>query len=245
MSMAAPIDDTPALSVICPAFNEAANLVRFPTELVPVLETLGRTYEIVVVDDGSKDETAQVATDLGPPVRLVRHDRNQGLGAAIRTGIGAARGELIVTLDTDLTFSPDLIPALLDRFDRGDVDVVSGSPTLAGYAKEIPAYRIFVGRAAALVYSTILGAPVTSVSPIFRLYRRKDLLDLDLRAVGFDINAEILFGLIRNKKRVVEIPAPLTQRIHGTSNLNYGREMRRHLRLVLRMLRWKVGLGTP
>jgi len=89
-----------------------------------------------------------------------------------------------------------------------------------------------------------LGTHVTSVSPILRLYRRQDLLDLDLRAVGFDINAEILFGLVRNKKRVAEIPAPLTQRIHGTSNLNYGREMRRHLRLVLRMLKWKMGLST-
>ena len=56
-----------ALSVICPAFNEAANLVRFPTELVPVLESLGLTYEIVVVDDGSKDDTAKVAADLARP----------------------------------------------------------------------------------------------------------------------------------------------------------------------------------
>ena len=177
-------------------------------------------------------------------MRLIKHDRNRGLGAAIRTGISAGRGELVVTLDTDLTFSPTLIPALLERFDKGDVDVVSGSPRLAGYANEIPSYRIFVGRMSTVIYTAILGTHVTSVSPILRLYRRQDLLDLDLRAVGFDINAEILFGLVRNKKRVAEIPAPLTQRIHGTSNLNYGREMRRHLRLVLRMLKWKMGLST-
>jgi dolichol-phosphate mannosyltransferase len=242
--MAASNEAEPALSVICPAFNEAENLVRFPAELIPVLNGLGRSYEIVVVDDGSADDTAKVAAELGPPVRLIKHDRNRGLGAAIRTGIAAARGELVVTLDTDLTFSPTLIPALLERFDRGDVDFVSGSPGLAGYAKEIPAYRVFVGKAATVVYTLLLGAPVTSVSPIFRLYRRQDLLALDLRAVGFDINAEILFGLIRAKKRFAEIPAPLTQRIHGTSSLNYAREMRRHARLVLRMLRWKVGLGT-
>ena len=79
---------------------------------------------------------------LGAPVRLVRHERNQGLGAALRTGFQAARGKLIATADTDLTFSPTLIPLLLERFDQGDVDVVSGSPRLAGYAKEIPSYRI-------------------------------------------------------------------------------------------------------
>jgi dolichol-phosphate mannosyltransferase len=209
------------------------------------LESLGRPYEIVVVDDGSSDATAAEAERLGGPVRLVRHQRNQGLGAALRTGFQAARGKLIVTADTDLTFSPTLIPLLLERFDQGDVDVVSGSPRLAGYAKEIPSYRIFVGRMSTVIYSAILGTHVTSVSPILRLYRREDLLQLDIRAVGFDINAEILFGLVRHKKRVAEIPAPLTQRIHGTSNLNYGREMRRHLRLVMRMLKWKAGFSSP
>src|SRR6516164_9844106 len=196
--MSASNEAAPGLSVICPAFNEAANLVRFPSELIPVLNGLGRSYEVVVVDDGSSDDTAKVAAELGPPVRLIKHDRNRGLGAAIRTGISAGRGELVVTLDTDLTFSPTLIPALLERFDKGDVDVVSGSPRLAGYANEIPSYRIFVGRMSTVIYTAILGTHVTSVSPILRLYRRQDLLDLDLRAVGFDINAEILFGLVRN-----------------------------------------------
>lgn len=235
------------ISIIFPAFNEAANLRRFPDEVTPVLDGLGRSYEIVVVDDGSTDETASVAASLGPRVRLVRHDRNRGLGAALRTGFQAAQGALLVTADTDLTFSPKLIPALLERFARGDVDMVSGSPGLAGYAKEIPLYRVAVGRLATLVYSALLGTRVTAVSPIFRLYRRSDVLDLDLRAVGFDINAEILFGLLRRGKRIAEIPAPLTQRIHGTSSLNYRREMKRHLRLVGRMIRWKLGWsdGTP
>jgi dolichol-phosphate mannosyltransferase len=234
--------DRPSISVIFPAFNEAANLARFPAEVIPVLDAVGRTYEIVVVDDGSADDTAAVATRLGGPVRLVRHDRNQGLGAALRTGFEAARGDLVITADTDLTFSPSLIPILLERFDRGDVDVVSGSPKLAGYAKEIPSYRIAVSGLSTVIYSAILGTHITAVSPILRLYRRQDLLSLGLRAVGFDINAEILFCLVRSGKRVAEIPAPLTQRIHGTSNLNYGREMRRHLRLVMRMLRWKLKL---
>ncbi len=235
--------DRPELSVVFPAFNEAANLARFPAEVIPVLDRLGRSYEVVVVDDGSADDTAAVAANLGGRVRLVKHERNQGLGAALRTGFQSARGELLVTADTDLTFSPDLIAALLARFDEGDVDVVSGSPKLAGYAKEIPSYRIFISGMSTLVYTALLGTRVTAVSPILRLYRRQDLLDLDLHAVGFDINAEILFGLVRHKKRVAEIPAPLTQRIHGTSNLNYRREMQRHARLVMRMLRWKVGLS--
>jgi dolichol-phosphate mannosyltransferase len=227
------------LSVIFPAYNEAANLRRFPEEVIPVLERLGRPYEIVIVDDGSKDDTAAVAEGLGPPVRVVRQGKNLGLGQALRTGFGAARGDLVVTMDTDLTFAPSLVEALLERFDQGDVDVVSGSPKLAGYGADIPSYRIAVSMLATLTYTTILQRKITSVSPILRLYRKRDLDELTLAATGFDINAEILFGLIRHGKRVVEIPAPLTVRIHGESNLNYRREMQRHARLVLRMLQWR------
>ena len=134
-----------------------------------------------------------------------------------------------------------MIPQLYDRFRAGGVDVVSGSPQLAGYGADIPPYRVAISHVATAVYSWVLGAPVTAVSPILRLYRADDLRGLALRSVGFDINAEILFGLIRAGKRVAEIPAPLTQRLHGVSSLNYRREMARHLRLVGRMLLWRSG----
>jgi dolichol-phosphate mannosyltransferase len=231
------------LSIVFPAFNEAENLKRFPTEVTPVFDALGTPYEIVIVDDGSTDATAAVAETLGSKVRVVRHPRNLGLGAAIRTGIHAATGDLVVTMDTDLTFAPNLVANLLERYKKGDVDVVSGSPKLAGFGKDIPSYRIFVSLASTVVYSILMGKKITAVSPILRLYKRVDLLELPLQAMGFDINAEILFHLIQNKKRVAEIPAPLTQRIHGESKLNYAKEMRRHFRLIRRMIAWRLGLG--
>jgi glycosyltransferase involved in cell wall biosynthesis len=230
------------LTVVIPAWNEAQNLRRYPGELFPVLAELGTPVEAVIVDDGSTDDTARVASELGAPARLVSHARNQGLGAALRTGFAAAKGELLLTLDADLTFAPSLIPVLLRRFQQGDVDVVSGSPKLAGYAADVPPFRIAVSRVATFVYSRMLGADITSVSPILRLYRTADLRELDLASVGFDINAEILFGLIRKGKRVAEVPAPLTQRVFGQSSLNYRREIVRHLRLVSRMALWRAGL---
>ncbi len=229
------------ISIIFPAYNEAESLKRFPKEALPVFEALKRPFEVIIVDDGSKDDTAAVAESLGPPVRLVRHERNQGLGAALRTGFAAARGDLIITMDSDLTFDPRLVPLLLKRYEQGDCDVVSGSPKLAGFAANIPAYRVFISKAASLVYSQLLGQTVTSVSPLLRLYRREDIQALPLQATGFDINAEILFFLVQRGKRVVEIPAPLTQRLHGESKLDYSREMRRHLRLMKRMATWRVG----
>jgi len=228
------------ISFIFPAYNEAENLKRFPAEVMPVFDALGEPYEIMVVDDGSADDTAAVAASLGGPVRLVRHDRNRGLGAAIKTGISEARGDILITMDTDLTFSPTLVPRLLERFRRGDVDCVSGSPKLAGYGDDIPTYRIFISRGASIVYRLIFGAALTSVSPIFRLYRREPLLTFPLQADGFEINAEILFHLIRKGYRVCEVPATLTRRIHGESKLNYSKEMRRHLRLILRLLKMRL-----
>lgn len=228
------------ISFVFPAFNEAANLQRFPAEVIPVFDALGKPYEIIVVDDGSRDATAEVARGLGPKVRLIQHEGNKGLGQALRTGFAAAQGDLVITMDTDLTFAPMLVSSLLARFEQGDCDVVSGSPKLAGYGADIPSYRIFISTAATLVYSTILGMRISAVSPIFRLYKRADLQALHLTAQGFDINAEILFGLIKNGKRVAEVPAPLTQRTQGESKLDYKKELQRHAKLVSRMVKWRV-----
>ncbi|HEU0051489.1 MAG TPA: glycosyltransferase family 2 protein [Patescibacteria group bacterium] len=229
------------ITFIFPAYNEAENLKRFPAEVIPVFNELREPYEILIVDDGStKDDTFAVAASLGPPVRLVKHEVNQGLGAAIRTGIKEAKGDLIITMDTDLTFAPTLAARLLERFRKGDVDVVSGSPKLAGYGSDIPSYRVFISHLANLVYRIVMGAPVTAVSPIFRLYKREQLLSLPLKSTRFAINAEILFFLLRDGRRVAEVPAPLTQRLYGESKLDYKKEMVRHLRLVARLMFWRL-----
>lgn len=223
-----------------PAFNEADNLRRFPSEVIPVFNDFDEPYEILVIDDGSTDKTAEVARSLGGPVRLIQHDRNRGLGVAVRTAIREAKGDVLITMDTDLTFAPALVSTLLKRFKRGDVDVVCGSPKLAGYGKDIPSYRLVVSHLAGLVYRLVLGAKVSAMTPIFRLYKREQLLGLPLRATGFDINAEILFYLIRDGRKIAEVPAPLTQRIHGESKLEYRKEMKRHLRLLKRMILLRV-----
>lgn len=231
------------ISFVFPAYNEAENLKRFPAEVLPVFDALHEPYEIVVIDDGSTDATAEVAASLGGPVRLVKHDVNRGLGAAVKTGIREARGDLVITMDTDLTFAPTLVPRLLERFRKGDVDVVSGSPKLAGYDEKIPFYRKAVSYAASLVYAVVIGAWVRDVSPIFRLYKREQLLELPLETDRFEINAEILFHLVRRHRRIAEVPTPLTVRIHGESKLDYSKEIRRHLKLVWRMLRLRVGMS--
>ncbi len=229
------------LSVVIPCFNEEENVRRFAAELLPVLDGLAMQSEVVLVDDGSVDGTSQEIKNIHDArVRLVTHGKNQGLSAAMRTGIQAATGDLIVFLDSDLTFHPKLIPQLINAFEANRVDFVIGSPKLGGYAKDIPAYRLFISKAANRVYAALLGKPVTSINQILRLYKAPALKALTLTSKGYEINAEILFKLVFAGRKFVEIPAALTTRQFGVSKLRYGREFRRHAVLLLKIIWWKL-----
>lgn len=229
------------LSVIVPCCNEEQNVPRFASELWPVLESLDLDFEVVIVDDGSKDNTVVEVKKINKPqLRLVRHEVNRGLGAAMRTGIMTVTGDQLVFLDGDLTFHPRLIPRLLQaKREHPETDFVIGSPNLGGYSKDIPAWRLWISKFANLFYKILLGKPSTSINQIFRLYKTEQLKQLSLKSIGFDINAEILFKLVFRGRKFVEVPAELTSRLHGVSKLNYAREIRRHLILIFKILKWK------
>jgi glycosyltransferase involved in cell wall biosynthesis len=113
----------PELSVLLPAFNEAENLPRLWVELVPVLDTLARSAEVIVVDDGSTDATPAVARTLHAAdarVRLLRLAANRGLSAALDAGFARVQGRVVITLDTDLQNDPRDIPRMLAHLDRYD-----------------------------------------------------------------------------------------------------------------------------
>src|SRR5207302_7149655 len=118
----------PALSVVIPVFNEARSLDPLHQRLTRTLEKLGRPYEIIFVDDGSRDESADVLRALRArdgAVRMIRFSRNYGQHAAVFAGMERARGEIVVTLDADLQNPPEEIPRLLAALVDG-VDVVGG-----------------------------------------------------------------------------------------------------------------------
>jgi len=232
------------LSIIIPAYQEEENIPYIEEELFPVLENLPMPVEVVFVDDGSTDKTVERIRRLmerRPSVKLFQHAKNLGLGAAIRTGIRNCTGELVVTMDSDLTFHPRQIPALLERFRQGDVDCVIGSPALAqGYDPSIAFYRIFLSRGANFLYGIMLGKRITAVSPIFRLYRAAQVKELNLESDRFEINAEILAKLLMKKRKIAEIPAALTLRKYGQSKLDSPREILNHLKLMSKIIAWRL-----
>lgn len=230
------------LSIIIPCYNEEENLKTYEKELFPHLNKLNKKYEVVLVNDGSKDKTLSEMEKLKEKyknIKIVNYSPNGGLGYAVKQGIKAAEGNLVVTLDSDLTFHPNLISNLLERYNKGDVDCVIGSPTLAGYDKSVPLYRIFLSKSANMLYWIILGKKITAVSPIFRLYKTEKIKNLDIESNKFEINSEILFKLLKNKCKVAEIPAALTVRKHGVSKLDNKKEIINHLKLMAKMLIWK------
>ncbi len=232
-----------SISVIISCFNEAENVKLFDKELLPVLKSLKMPFEVVLVDDGSTDDTVEeinklIKRDRG--VRLVRHPRNLGLGAGLRTGIANVSGDLTITLDADLTFHPGEIPKLLERFNKGDVDCVIGSHFGGGKLENIPFHRVFLSKSVNILYSILFGEKISTVSAIFRLYKTEQLKELTLTSKKFDICAEILFKLIQNKRRIAEVPVTLTTRIYGVSKLNNIQEIKNHLKLLFKVLLWRL-----
>src|SRR5947209_8238771 len=111
--------DAVVATVILPAYNEAAALPKVLSALLVVLDAaLVERYEIIVVDDASTDDTAAIARSY--PCRLLAHRRNQGKGAAVRTGLGAARGDFIVVMDADNTYPADAVPHMVALSDQND-----------------------------------------------------------------------------------------------------------------------------
>jgi dolichol-phosphate mannosyltransferase len=223
-----------------PCHNEEGNVARYAEELLPALDALASPYEILIVDDGSTDGTARAASSfaaLHPAAQVLRLTPNQGLGAALRAGFAAARGEWLATLDADLTFRPAALKEMLSLARTENADLVSGSPylrsgDLAGvsWRRRLPSLMLNA------LYRGLFGLELTAYTPVFRLYRMARLRDLPLTASGFEINAEIAARALLGGWRVAEVPAALEARTSGVSKLRRGRELAAHLSLILRLL---------
>jgi len=139
------------VSVVCPFFNEAGILEAAIRTLIDRLAQRDWSWELIVVNDGSSDESGEVAARLSaeiPNLRCVGYRYNRGRGHALRAGIAQARGEIIVTTEIDLSWGEDIVEQLFDAFQaEPDADMVVASPHLEGGAyKNVPPKRVFISR---------------------------------------------------------------------------------------------------
>ena len=191
------------LSLCMPAFNEAANIADTILAALTILPEFFDRFEVVVVDDGSADATGEIVARLAEPddrVRLVRHETNRGYGAAVTSGLRAARGDLVAFTDSDGQFSLLDLPQLLCLLDQCDVAVGYR------YRRADPWQRSLNAWGWNCLIRFLLGVRVNDLDCAFKLFRREALDRLCLTASGAAINAEIMAQCFRNGLRVAETP---------------------------------------
>jgi dolichyl-phosphate beta-glucosyltransferase len=200
----------PPLSVVIPAYNEA---LRLPATLRRVREHLaaqGRAYEVVVVDDGSSDGTAEVAGECGgPALRVLRDEANRGKGHAVRRGMLAASNERRLVTDADLSTPIEELSRLEAELERG-FDVAIASRALSGSRIEVhqPLYREAMGRAFNVLVQSLLLPGLRDTQCGFKLFsaRAAVLAFAPGRLDGFSFDVEALYVARRRGLRIAEVP---------------------------------------
>jgi len=201
------------LSVFFPCYNEESNIVFVLDSAIQILPDIAKQFEIIVVDDGSQDQTAALADAYSrrdSRVRLIRHDHNQGYGAALKTGFRSARLPWVFFTDADRQFDLSDLERLVPHTPSADI--------VAGYRlhRADPWYRLWNASLFALSLRIFMGLSAKDVNSAFKLYRRDIIQGLPLRTDGALINAEILCRADRQGRRIVWVGVSHWPRRAGT-----------------------------
>ena len=205
-------DTRPHLSVVIPAFNESRRLPPTLRTVERYLRASNRRSELIIVDDGSSDDTAAVVDRMiaeGLKLHLFRHDANRGKGAAVRTGMLAATGDLVLFTDADLSTPIADVERLIAALDAG-ADVAIGSRALDRSLIEVhqPWIRDRMGRVFNLFVQAILLPGLKDTQCGFKAFRREAARDLfnATEADGFEFDTEVLYRARRRGLKIREIP---------------------------------------
>lgn len=237
------------ISFVIPCYNEHQGVPKLLRALAET-RTLLADYdcELIFVDDGSRDGTADLletsVSSTGMATRIIRHPRNRGMGAALRTGFAAATGDLIATADSDCTYDPREVPQMLALLGP-DVDIVVASPYHPrGSVKNVPAYRLLLSHNLSRLYGWVTGANLYTYTSLFRLYRASVIKNVQFESDGFLSMAQILVYALLAGFRAVEFPTQLTVREYGESKAAIYRLIRDHIRFLAHLQRRGVRKGS-
>lgn len=191
------------ISVIMPVYNE---IVTIRTILDRVLAT-GLVHEIVVVDDGSTDGTREFLRDLAEDkVRVIFHEKNMGKGAAVRSGITNATGEVIIIQDADLEYDPRDYPELIRPIQEGITDVVYGSRFLGGARRSLYFWNMVANKLLTFLTNILYNNILSDMETGYKVFRKEIVKDIPLHARRFEFEPEFTAKILKRKIHIYEVP---------------------------------------
>lgn len=249
----------PQLAIVLPTYNEAENL----GPLVRELESLGLDFQLLIVDDNSRDGTRELARDLSEAYRnitLIERPGKSGLGSALRAGLAAALAtdaQYVVTMDADRSHDPQDVPRLMARFKPGlkpgliegmadaSPDLVQASRYIAGGGiTGMPSFRRLSSRLANLIYHWCAGGPKECTNN-FRVYSRRAAGVVVERSKGEDYEfvPEAMLLVLAAGMRVAEVPTTFNERVRGSSKLGAKQAIRGIASLLSASIQYKLATG--
>ncbi len=222
------------LSIVIPMFNEAENVESTLNRVEEALASFTGTYEIIPVNDGSVDNTLEILNRLAErdgKLKIVSYKKNVGRGMALKKGFKESSGEIVVSIDADLSYSPHYILNLVETLRaEQDIDFVLASPYMpGGGVQNVPALRLWVSKLGNKILRFAMPNRIYTSTGIFRAYRKKVLDSLELESDGKEIHLEILSKALALGYRVKESPAILTSRKRGKSKFKFRKTAISHL----------------
>ena len=198
------------LSIIIPVYNEVKNI----GEIVKRVQATRLAMEIIIVDDGSKDGTVEILQKLDGKrkVHVLLQEKNQGKGAAVVTGMRAAKGDIILIQDADLEYDPRDYPALLKPIQEGVADVVYGSRFLGAAHRVTMFWHQLANQLLTLMTNILYDSILTDMETGYKVFRREVIEGMTIRAKRFNFEPEFTAKILKRKYRIYEVPITFNPR---------------------------------
>jgi len=227
----------PRLSVVLACYNEEEVLAASFAEIHEVLEDVGRPYEIVLVDDVSRDRTREIIREMAAahpavPIQVILHDVNRGRGATVTDGFRAARGEIVGYLDVDLEVHARYIPSLVRAIEKG-ADVATVRRIYAFQLRSLDRY--VMSRGYSYLVRRMLGTSLHDTETGYKFFRREALMPVvdEVRDPGWFWDTEFMIRAERRGLRVAEVPGAYVRRFDKTSTVRGLRDSARYFGKLL------------
>lgn len=198
------------LSIIIPVYNEAKNI----QEIIKRVHATKRASEIIIVDDGSQDGTRDILKNMDgkKKVRVILHEKNQGKGAAVVTGMMAATGDVLLIQDADLEYDPRDYPALLQPIEEDIADVVYGSRFLGAPRRVAMFWHQVANKLLTFMTNILYDSILTDMETGYKVFRREVIESMKIRSKRFNFEPEFTAKILKRKFRIFEVPITFNPR---------------------------------